>query len=196
MAPSTNMTRSTLSSPLSFCAQRSEVAESLTTIQICPMTPTHWTDLLAQPKALLAPYHGNPPRLESFAPHGLREELGSLSLAGRFLDLPDPAPQNWRRDDKVFAYCVFDFDFVRLFSREGVFEPGEGSDPNHGFPLGVAGTCTLTRLDEELCQDTGSPWKRFEFDNGTACLVIEAAYVTVHTGTRAYTSFAATTMTR
>lgn len=143
-------------------------------------------------KALMGAYHGKPPRLSSFAPHGARCELGQIALAGQFMDLPSPAPPTWEEDGVVSAYAVFSFAAVRRFEQHGTFEAAGSNDSLHYRPVGVTGECVIEHLMEtfmvlEAAKDIR--WKRFSFKSSGTSFCVEAGLVQLYVGRQAFRQF-------
>jgi len=146
-----------------------------------------WWDLLAEPKALLGPYGGQPPALSSFAPHAMRADFDEIAVAGQFTTLPAEPPRSWGEGSQARAHAVFLFLAVRRFECSGLLLPAADDDANHGAPVGRAADATLLALPDRF-EPGGGPWRRFTLRQPGFELVIEAGVALLRVGQQAWRS--------
>jgi hypothetical protein len=150
------------------------------------MTSSHWTELLAEPKAILGPYGGSTPALSTFAPHSWRVDFDQVAIAGLFLSLPENVPANWRSSGEARAEAAFVFHEVRLLEVQGLLERGLDDDTLHGKPSGVTGNCSLVETPEPFLKNAHgevlSYWKRFDFSQEAFSFRVEASDVSIRWG--------------
>lgn len=148
-----------------------------------------WTSLLTEPKAVLGPYAGSPPGLNSFAPHSLRSDYNHVALAGQFLDLPPNPPERWRYGDAFRAYAVFEFLGTRNLRCAGVPSRGKEDDSLHFVPVGELADCALKEIDEIWFENPEKgiklKWRSFSIIQSGFSLHLEAESVTLYVGRQA-----------
>jgi hypothetical protein len=146
------------------------------------MIEQNWTEMLVEPKAILAPYQLLPPSLASFAPHFVRMNFDDFSVEGQFLELPKAPPEKWRYGDRFRAYAVFQFGETRVAQMNGFLKRTFIDDALHGVPEGEAGDCKL-----ELELGSGELRRRkFVMRTSTFYLELDAAFVQLYLGRKAH----------
>lgn len=157
------------------------------------MSSGAWVSLLVEPKAILGPYGGEAPSLDSFAPHAWRAHFNHVAIAGHFMQLPTKLPESWGLAGRARADVVFEFSDVRCLRVEGVLPRSEEDDSMHGLPCGITGRCVLEALSDSYLEnpETGLvvPWKRFTFRQAEFFVSLEAGSAMLYSGRRASSQF-------
>jgi len=148
-----------------------------------------WPRLLSESMSVLGPYAGEPPPLNTFAPHSWRSDFGHVALAGQFLQLPKNPSGKWLYGETYRAYAVFEFSEVRSLSSSGVPVASSEDDSIHGVPVGKVAECSLIELNDVVFENpelgTKLKWKAFTLRQPTFSLQIEATTVTLYLGQHA-----------
>jgi hypothetical protein len=148
-----------------------------------------WSSLLTEPMAVLGPYAGTAPSLDSFAPHSWRSDFNQVSVAGQFLELPLRPPEKWSYSGTNRAYAVFQFLGVRMLECTGAPTPGEQDDSMHHVPVGTSGRCELQESSEIWFNNPDNgvriAWRRFSLVKPEFTLRLEAQNVMLYLGRQA-----------
>jgi hypothetical protein len=148
-----------------------------------------WSSLLTEPKAVLGPYAGTAPELNSFVPHSWRCDFDEVSIAGQFLELPLKPPEKWMYSKNHRAYAVFVFSGVRALQSSGLLAADEEDDLMHGEPVGVPGVCELKELAKvsSATAESGNKysWRSFYLTQSRFSIRLEAQHVTLYVGRQA-----------
>jgi hypothetical protein len=148
-----------------------------------------WTTLLTEPMAVLGPYAGNAPSLNSFAPHSWRSDFNHVSVAGQFFDLPRKPPERWLYSGTHRAFAVFEFLGVRKLECTGTPTPSDQDDSMHLVPVGVPALCELTESKEVWFENPDSGlkvnWRIFRLVHSDFALRLEAQNVMLYLGRQA-----------
>ena len=153
------------------------------------MQSRDWARLLSEPMTILGPYAGEPPSLNTFAPHSWRTDFGHVALAGQFLQLPKKPSGKWFYEKTYRAYAVFEFLEVRSLSCSGVPASSDEDDSMHGVPVGQAAECSLIEMNDVAFENPELgiqlKWKAFTLRQASFSLQIEASTVTLYVGQQA-----------